>query len=131
MLRPDENGRDLKFVSKLLKDRIEVRFFRELSETSQDLGLEVFDGILHSLLFISVLFASLRVKLIFVEWCGPLEGKSGHVWINAYELKERDMLLVAILFGKLSTALLVWTSSQYYFVFVEVYHFRSSERSVG
>ena len=73
-MRPDKDSRDLKVVSELLKRSIEVRFFRELSETSQDLSLEALDGILYSLLFISEFFTSLWVKLIFVERCGPLEG---------------------------------------------------------
>jgi len=111
MMRPDKDSRDLKVVSELLKRSIEVRFFRELSETSQDLSLEALDGILYSLLFISEFFTSLWVKLIFVERCGPLESESSCMWVDAKELKERDVLLVAVLFSKLTTSLLIWTSS--------------------
>lgn len=111
MMRPNEDSRDLEVVSELLKRSIEVRFFTELSKTSQDLSLEVLDGILYSLLFISVLFTSLRVKLIFVEGCGPFEGESSSMWVDAKELKERDVLLVAVLFSKLTASLLVWSSS--------------------
>ena len=130
MLRPDKDSRDLKVVSELLQSGLEIRVFRESFKSCQDLSLEVFEGILDSLLLISVLFTSLWVELEFVERCGPFEGESSHVWVDTEVLQQRDVLLVAILFCDLSTDFLAWASCQYYFVLVEIDHLSGSKSTM-